>query len=126
MAFRESDIDCVVDAAEPGGELPAWVRPRPWYGQTVFTFWVSDPCSELLPPDVDSSFACSDVSGMESPGRETVSSAVLSLNEEDLSADITYMSGAPESILESVESAAVPPGSDAEAAAVHSIPMQPQ
>ena len=60
LTYREGDLDYVVDRADEG-VLPDWVQSRPWCGQSVFTFWVSDP-AELLPPDVDCSYTFSDSS----------------------------------------------------------------
>ena len=38
MTFRNGSIDYRVEHPDSSGELPAWVKPEPWCGQTVFVF----------------------------------------------------------------------------------------
>ena len=38
MTFRNGSVDYRVEHPDSSGELPTWVKPEPWCGQTVFVF----------------------------------------------------------------------------------------
>ena len=47
LVYQEGDVDYIVEDSEQGDEIGEWIQPRPWCGQTVFTF----PAAPLPSPD---------------------------------------------------------------------------